>query len=424
MGSMERDSAISGFYKMGVKERLEKVGEYAGLDKEDIAKLGKYAALDEATADRMIENVIGTTQLPLGVATNFRVNGRDYLIPMALEEPSVVAAASNAAKLARPSGGFDCEATEPVMIGQIQIVNVKDFAKAKEAIEKGKKELLDSANSRDSMLVKFGGGARDIEIRGLEFEGKRFMVLHLLVDVRDAMGANAVNTMCEFISPKIEELTGGETRMRIISNLAVHRTVKARAVWKKGLLGGDAVVGKVLEAYAFAAADIFRASTHNKGIMNGIDAVLLATINDWRAVEAGAHTFAGMDGKYRPLTRYSKDKEGNLVGELEMPMAVATVGGATRTHPIAQVAFKILGVKNAKEFAEVLGAVGLAQNFAAMRALATEGIQKGHMRLHARNIAVIGGAKGKYIDIVADKMVKEGNISAARAKEMLGQDVK
>ncbi len=417
MVGMERDSAISGFYKMSVKERVEKVKEYAGLEKEDVEKLRKYAALDEATADRMVENVIGTTQLPLGVATNFKVNGRDYLIPMALEEPSVVAAASNAAKLARPSG-FVCKATDPVMIGQIQVVNIKDFQKAKEAIEKGKKELLESANSRDSMLVKFGGGARDIEVREAEFEGNRFMVLHLLVDVKDAMGANAVNTMCEHISPKIEGLTGGEARMRIISNLAVHRTVKARAVWKKDLLGEE-VIGKILEAYAFAAADIFRAATHNKGIMNGIDAVLLATINDWRAVEAGAHTFAGMDGKYRPLTRYSKDKEGNLVGELEMPMAVATVGGATRTHPIALVAFKILGVENAKEFAEVLGAVGLAQNFAAMRALATEGIQKGHMRLHARNIAVIGGCEGKYIDIVADKMVKEGNISAARAKELL-----
>jgi len=411
-----KTSKISKFYEKPLEERLKIIKEFAELNDEELAQLKKYAALDFEMADRMIENVFSTFQLPMGIATNFVVNKKEVLVPFALEEPSVVAAASNAAKL---SSGFEAKAGEPIMIGQIQLVGVQNPGEAIQKIREKEKELVEKANAGDSILIKFGGGARKIETKILETKRGKMLRLHLLVDVRDAMGANAVNTMCERISPDLEKITGGKVRLRIISNLAVHRTVKAKTIWKKEILGEE-TIECVLDAYEFAANDEFRACTHNKGIMNGIDAVVLATGNDFRAVEAGAHTFASMTGKYLPLTKYYKNGNGDLVGEIELPMAIGLVGGATRTHPLARINIKLLGVKRANELAEIIASVGLAQNFAAMRALATEGIQRGHMNLHAKNIAVQAGAIGKQIEEIAKKMVEEKNISETRAREIIG----
>lgn len=419
-------SAIEGFYKLSVRERLLKVKEFASLSEEESALLEKYGALDSDSANRMIENVIGTTQLPLGIATNFAINGKDYLIPMALEEPSVVAAASNAAKLARKGGGFTSSTDDPVMIGQVQIVQVKNPSEGVKKIIGKKKEIMEKANAQDAILVKFGGGVRDIEARVIHSWRGGMIIVHLYVDVRDAMGANAVNTMSESISPMLEELTGGKVKLRIISNLAVKRLARAKAVWKKEDLAfdsfsGEDVIESILDAYAFAETDVYRCTTHNKGIMNGVDAVVVATGNDFRAIEAGAHSYACITGKYLPLTKYYKNKDGDLVGEIELPIAVGLVGGATKTHPIARTAVKILGVKTAQELAQVIASVGLAQNFAAIRALSTEGIQKGHLRLHAANIAVMAGAEGKEIDAVAKIISSERKVRMDRAKEVLGE---
>jgi hydroxymethylglutaryl-CoA reductase len=419
-------SRLLGFYKKTPEERLKIIKDLAGLTDEEAETLGRAGALGMETADRMIENVIGTSELPFGLGLHFLINGKEYLIPMCIEEPSVVAAASFAAKLAKPEG-FETSSDDPVMIGQIQILGFKDFDTAKEAVLENREKILSKANERDSVLVSFGGGAKDLEARRIRSEMGEMLVVHLMVDVRDAMGANAVNTMCEEVSPLLEELTGGYVRLRIISNLADKRLARAKAVWKKealesstkGLMKGEQVVDAILEAYHLAANDPYRCATHNKGIMNGVDAVVIATGNDFRAVEAGAHSYASMTGKYRPLTKYYKNKEGDLVGEIEIPLAIGTVGGATRTKPEAKVALKILGVKTAKELSEVIASVGLAQNFAALRALATEGIQRGHMRLHAKNLAVTAGAKGEEIDKVSKKMINEKNISVSRAKEIL-----
>ncbi len=411
-------SAISGFHTLTIDERLKAVREFAGLNEEESSLLKRECSLDVAAADKMIENVVGTLPMPLGIATNFQVNGKDYLIPMAVEEPSVVAAASHAAKLARPGGGFQASGIQPVMIGQILLLNVEDFERAKKKMTAEEKKLLAYANEQDPMLVKFGGGARKIEAREINSIRGKMFVVHLFVDVRDAMGANAVNTMCEALSPKLEELTGGTARLRILSNLAVERVARVKAVWKKDVIGEQAIEG-ILDAFAFADADIFRCTTHNKGVMNGIDAVVLATGNDWRAIEAGAHAYASLKGKYSSLTKYEKNKDGDLVGSIELPLAVGLVGGATKTHPIARIAVKILGVKTASELAQVIASVGLAQNFAALRALATEGIQKGHMRLHARNIAVMAGAQGELVDAVAQKIVEAKKIRVDEAKRIL-----
>lgn len=408
-------SKISKFYEKSLEQRLQILKEFANLEDAEIKQLEKYGALDFETANRMIENVVGTFQFPLGIATNFIINGKEKLIPFALEEPSVVAAASNAAKL---SEGFESKASDPIMIGQIQILGIEDTEEAISKIMEKEKELLEICNSGDSILVKFGGGARKIEAREIQTKRGKMLILHLLVDVRDAMGANTINTMCERISPDLEEITGGETRLRIISNLAVHRTVKAKTTWKKENLGEEAIE-KILDAYEFAANDEYRACTHNKGIMNGIDAVVIATGNDFRAIEAGAHAYASRNGKYEPLTKYYKNDNGDLVGEIELPMAIGLVGGATRTHPIAKINVKLLGVKHASELAEIIGAVGLAQNFAAMRALANEGIQKGHMKLHAKNIAVMAGATNEQVDAIAKQISEEGNINVTRAKEII-----
>ncbi len=411
-------SNLSGFHALTAKEKLDALREFADITDEEAAILRKTGALDISKAEMMIENVIGTTEYPIGVATNFLINGRDYLIPMALEEPSVVAAASYSAKLARAMGGFTATSDEPVMIGQIQLVKIKDAAEAKKKIKENKEQIFDIANKCDSVLVKFGGGVRDVEVREIETSRGVMIVVHLIVDVRDAMGANAVNTMCERVAPFLEEVTGGEARLRIISNLADKRLARSKAVWSKDQLGEDAIE-KILDAYELAANDQYRCTTHNKGAMNGIDAVVLATANDFRAIEAGAHSFASRNGRYEPLSKFHKDEEGNLVGEIELPLALGLVGGATRTHPVAQIAVKLMGVRSTKEFAEVVASVGLAQNFAALRALATEGIQAGHMKLHARNIAVIGGAETEEIDAVVKEMIAKKNISVSFAKEIV-----
>lgn len=418
---------FGGFYKKTISERLKILKDHAGLEDEEIDILRKNGALSAKMADGMIENVIGTTELPLGLGLYFVVNGKEYTVPMSIEEPSVVAAASFSAKLARSSGGFRASSDEPIMIGQIQIVGVKDFDHAEKNILENKDKIIGKANERDSVLVSFGGGAKDVEVRVVDTDIGKMLVVHLLVDVRDAMGANAVNTMCEAVTPCIEKYSGGRSRLRIITNLADRRLARSKAVWKKedlekstkGLMKGDDVVQAIIEAYHLAANDPYRCATHNKGIMNGIDAVLLATGNDFRAVEAGAHAYAAASGKYTSLTKYYKNDSGDLVGEIELPVAVGTVGGATRTKPEAKVSLKILGVKTAKEFSQVLASVGLAQNFAALRALATEGIQKGHMRLHAKNLAVTAGAKGNEIDRVSEEMCKEKKISVSMAKEIL-----
>jgi len=414
---MERKSNISGFHKLSVNERLNILKEFAGLTDEEAELLKKTGALELDSANRMIENVVGTTELPFGIATNFLINKRDYLIPMVIEEPSVVAAASYAAKLARPGGGFKTSSTEPIMIGQIQLLSHNPEEAAKKILDH-KQELLELANSRDSVLIKLGGGAKDLEARIIDTEEGKMVIIHLLVDVRDAMGANAVNTMAEFIAPEIEKVTGGKVRLRIISNLADRRLARAEAVWKKDVIGKDTIDG-ILAAYHFAEADQYRCTTHNKGIMNGIDAVAIATGNDFRAIEAGAHSYAARNGRYQSLTKYRKNENGDLVGSIELPMAVGLVGGATRTHPVARIAVKILGVKTANELAEIIAAVGLAQNFAALRALATEGIQAGHMKLHASNLAIMAGAKGEQIEKVVNQMIDEKNISVSRAKEIL-----
>ena len=397
---------------------MKLVADFAGLSDEEVAILSTSGALGEL-ADRMIENAVGTLPLPVGIATNFRVNGRDYLIPMAIEEPSVVAAASNAAKMARASGGFQTSSTEPIMIGQIQITEITDPTSAKSTILAAKTGILERANKQDSVLVKLGGGAKDLVVRIINTASGTQVILHLLVNVKDAMGANAVNTMAEAVAPYIEQLTGGRVYLRIISNLAAHRLVTARAVFTKDVIGGAEVVTGILRAYEFALADPYRCATHNKGIMNGIDAVVIATGNDFRAIEAGAHAYASITGHYQPLTRWERNQDGDLVGMIELPLAVGLVGGATTTHPTAKVNVKILGVQTANELAEVIAAVGLAQNFAALRALATEGIQRGHMSLHARNIAIAAGAKGDQIDRVVEILVKEKQVRIDRAKEVL-----
>ena len=419
MPESKKTSYISGFYKLSIEERVEKLKEFADLTDEEIALLKKFGALDIEIADRMIENVVGTMPLPLGIATNFIINGEEYLVPMAVEETSVVAAASNAAKMCRSKGGLFAYATEPIMIGQIQLVNVKDPYGAKVAIYGEKEKILEIANEQDPILVKLGGGAKDIEVRVIESITGPMVITHLLVNTLDAMGANAVNTMAEAVAPYIEKITGGRVYLRIISNLAIHRLVRVRTVVSKEAVGGEDVVDGIVEAYSFAAADPFRAATHNKGIMNGVDAVVIATGNDWRAVEAGAHSYASITGRYLPLSTWEKNEDGDLVGTLEMPMPVGIIGGATKVHPMAKLSLKILRIKTARQLAEIIGAVGLAQNLAALRALATEGIQRGHMSLHAKNIAIMAGATGDLIDKVAEIMVKERKIRIDRAKEIL-----
>ena len=410
-------SRISGFYKLPPEERLKVIAERAGLSADDVAQLSAGLGIEQA--DRMVENVIGTFQVPLGIATNFIIDGRELAVPMATEEPSVIAAASNGARMARDGGGFVTSSTGPVMRAQIQATGIADPFAARQDILAHKDELTKMANDKDPMLVKYGGGVKDIEVYVLDSRVGPMVVTHLIVDCRDAMGANAVNTMAEALAPRIEQITGGRVYLRIISNLADLRLARAKAVFKAKEIGGPEVVDGIIQAAALAEVDPYRAATHNKGIMNGATAVVMATGNDTRAVEAGAHSFASKSGMYRSLTRYEKNKEGDLVGTIEMPVAVGLVGGATRVHPVAKTAVKILGLKSADELSRIIASVGLAQNFAALRALASEGIQRGHMTLHAKNVAVQAGARCDLVEIVAARMAAERRISVDRATELL-----
>jgi len=421
---MTKSSELSGFYKLPVQERIKTIKEYAGLTDQETDLLRQSGALQLETANRMIENVIGVMPVPMGVAVNFLVNDKDRLVPMAIEEPSVVAAASNAARMARGKGGFRTVSTDPIMIGQIQIVGMHDVHRARFEILAQKDAILKHANNQDPVLVSLGGGARDLEVRVIETMLGKMVIAELMVDCRDAMGANAVNTMAEAVAPLVEQISGGRVYLRIISNLAVRRLTYAKAIFDKELLGGEEVVDGIINAYAFANADPFRCATHNKGIMNGVTAVVLASGNDTRAIEAGAHAYAARSGHYTPLSTWEKTKNGDLVGTLEMPMAIGIVGGATASNPMAKLALKIMGIKSAKELAEVIVSVGLAQNLAALRALAAEGIQRGHMSLHARNIAISAGASGDLIDKISAQMVAERMVRLDRAKELLTEYTK
>ncbi len=416
---MSKSSVISGFYKLPPKERLAIIKDFADLTDDEVRLLENTGSLPIDVADHMVENVIGVFPEPLGIGVNFQINGKDYLIPMATEEPSVIAAASYAAKMVREGGGFRTGSSEPVMIGQIQVVKLRDVEYARNQVLSHRVSILKKANEQDPVLNSFGGGAKDLAAKVIETSMDKMLIVELFVDCRDAMGANAVNTMAEAVAPMIEEITGGRVYLRIISNLATRRLVRAKCVVPKEALGGEGVVDGIAYASAFAEADPFRAATHNKGALNGIIAVILATGNDHRAIEAGAHAYAAFHRPYTALSTWKKNPKGDLEGFIELPMAVGLIGGAVKTHPIAKIAMKILGVKTANEFAEVLAAVGLAQNLGALRALVNEGIQSGHMSLHARNIAVTAGAKDGQIDLVAAQMVKERKVRVDRAKEIL-----
>lgn len=419
------NSRIANMRAMTPAERLNAVAHAAGLSPEDRTLLQSPNALPMQTADGMIENVIGRLEVPLGVATNFTINGVDRLIPMAVEEPSVVAAASYMARIARDCGGFQASTTDPIMRAQVQILDVTDPHGARQRLLAARDELIEAANGCDRVLVGLGGGCRDLEVHVFEESPRGPMVVaHLLVDVLDAMGANTVNTMAEFLAPRLAELAGGTARLRILSNLADRRLARAwirvtpQALTTKTMQGTDVIEG-ILDAQALAVVDPYRAATHNKGIMNGIDPVIVATGNDWRAIEAGAHAWAARGGRYTALTTWEKDRDGNLIGSLEMPMAVGIVGGATKTHPLAATALRLAGVTSAAELAEIAVVVGLAQNMAALRALATEGIQRGHMALHARNIAIVAGAEGAEIDQIARQLAANHDVRVERAREIL-----
>ncbi|UCD00846.1 MAG: hydroxymethylglutaryl-CoA reductase, degradative [Promethearchaeota archaeon] len=414
-------SDISGFYKLSIEERQKILSRLVNLNQDEIKILNNLGYFTPTQIDTLIENVVGSFQLPFGLAFNFKINDKDFIIPMVIEEPSVVAAASNAAKIARKHGGFHSENVQSVMIAQIQVTQLEDIEIAKEYLGKNKEKLLKIANEQDPLLYKLGGGAQDIEIREIQTKKGKMIILHLLVNVLDAMGANVVNTMAESISPYVEEISGGKVYLRIVSNLATHRLARSKAIFDKEMLGGQEIVEGILNAYEFAVADPYRATTHNKGIMNGIVALTLATGNDTRAIESGAHAFASLSGQYSPLTKFELDSNGNLVGEIEVPLALGIIGGMTKLHPMARLALKILNLKNANELSQVAAALGLAQNVAALRALASEGIQKGHMALHSRNIAKLAGIPDEFIEEVAKKMVEDKKIRVDYAKEILQQ---
>ena len=416
---MTKTSALKGFYKLSPKERLKIIADFSGLTNEEVSLLQNTGSLPESVANNMIENLVGVMPMPMGVAVNFKINDKDYLIPMAVEEASVVAAASNAAKMARIKGGFFSSNTGPVMRAQIQLVDVDDPHSARLKLFEARNQIIKMANEKDPVLVSLGGGMIDLEVHLIPSPEGNMVVAHLIVDTRDAMGANAVNTMAEAVAPFMEKLTGGKVYLRILSNLADKRLARVRAEIDKEALGGDEIVDGIVWAYRFAEADPYRAATHNKGIMNGIVPVVIATGNDSRAIESGAHAYAARKGHYGSLTQWEKNQMGNLVGSIELPMAVGLVGGATKVHPIAKIAVKILGVKSAVELGEVIAAVGLAQNLTALRALANEGIQRGHMSLHARNIALTAGATPQIIEQVVDEMILTKKIRQDFAEELV-----
>ncbi len=425
-----RSSQLPGFYKLSIDERLKRAAAVANLDAETEAAFQRLGGLELDQADHMIENVIGVFGLPLGIATNFLINDRDILVPMAIEEPSVIAGASFMAKLARGGGGFHAETTEPLMIGQIQILDVPDLEAAKIKILERRDEILAEADRVDPMILSLGGGARDLEIRILpETPVGPMLIVHLIYDTRDAMGANVINTAAEHLSPMLESLSQGRIHLKILSNLADHRLAKVNCTIPTAALAfetfsGPCVRDGIVEAWAFAATDPYRAATHNKGIMNGVDAVVIATGNDWRAVEAGAHAYAARSGRYTSLSEWGVDETGDLEGSLELPIAVGTVGGATRVHPLAKACLALMGVDNARELAQVIASVGLAQNLAALRALASEGIQRGHMSLHARQIAIAAGAEGEQIERVTAKMIAQGTIHIQYARELMDRELR
>jgi len=416
---MQLKSSVPKFYEMSLEQRLNFVKKFAKLSSDDLKTLKNLGGLSFSTANSMIENVIGTVAFPLGIATSFRINGKEYLVPMVIEEPSVIAAASNAAKIARARGGFIASADESLMIGQIQVIGLIEPFSAGQKVLNAKAKILKAANEKSKTLAKIGAGAKDISFRVIGTELGNMLIVELTIDVRDAMGANIVNTMCEAVAPLIEKITGGRVLLRILSNYTTKRLARAKATFSKKELGGEQVVDGILLAHAFASSDQYRCTTHNKGTMNGIIAVANATGQDTRAIEAGAHSYACRNGRYMPLTEWSKDKNGDLIGSIELPLSVGIVGGVISVHPLAKVCLKIVRVKSASELASVMVSVGLAQNLAALRALVSEGIQKGHMQLHARNVAMMAGADGKLIDAVAKRIADEDNITVQRAKEVL-----
>ena len=414
-----KDSSIPKFFEKTRKERLDIVKNFASLSDEELELLENIdGGISFENADKMVENAIGTFSLPLGIATNFKINGKDYVIPMVIEEPSVIAAASKGAKVARVLGGFEVKADESYSIGQIQLLDV-NISKAIENITKSTDEILEIANSKSNTLSKIGKGAKEVSCKEIHTPAGEMLIVELLIDVGDAMGANITNTMCEAVSPFIEKITGGRALLRILSNYSTRRIAKAKAVFEKEAVGGEDVVNNIILAYQFADNDVFRAVTHNKGIMNGTIAVANATGQDSRAIEAAANAYAASSGKYRSLSKWTKDENGNLIGSLELPLSVGIVGGIANVHPIAKICKKILGVSSAQELACIMTAAGLAQNYSAIKALATEGIQKGHMRLHARNLAAAAGATNEQIDRIVQKMIEENKISLDRAKELV-----
>jgi hydroxymethylglutaryl-CoA reductase len=414
------DSSISRFFEKTRKERLDIVAKFANLTKEERQILEASGGIGFEQADKMVENAVGTFSFPLGIATNFLINKKEYLVPMVIEEPSVIAAASKAAKIARICGGFTMQNDESYSIGQIQVVNV-DTKLATQKVLASSKEILALANSKSKTLSTTGRGAKQVLCKDLSTDVGPMLIVELLIDVGDAMGANVTNTMCESVAPLIEKITDGKAILRILSNYSTRRLVRGTAVFDKEEIGGDQIIDNIIAAFHFADNDEYRAVTHNKGIMNGIIAVANATGQDTRAIEAAAHAYAARTGRYRSLTEWSKDKDGNLVGKIELPLSVGIVGGIINVHPTAKVCTKILGAQSAGELACIIAATGLAQNLSAIRALASEGIQKGHMRLHARNVAAAAGARPEQIEVIVKKMTQEGNISINRAKEILGE---
>jgi hydroxymethylglutaryl-CoA reductase len=420
-------SRLSGFHKLSMVERHEKLSQMLGLDEMDLAQLQGISALQPGLANKMIENAVGTFSLPLGLGLNLQINGRDYLVPMAVEEPSVVAAVSFASKIVREAGGFSAEADDPIMIGQVQLTRYGDPTEATKRIVAAKEAILALANSFHPSMVKRGGGCKDIEVRVLPApegpRGEPLLVVHLIIDTQEAMGANLINTMAEGVAPLLEQLTGGKVFLRILSNLADRRLARATCRIPVELLAdfdmpGASIAEGIYQASRFALADPYRAATHNKGIMNGIDSAAIAAGQDWRAIEAGAHAFACRDGQYRPLSTWHVD-DGHLVGRIELPMALGMVGGPIKIHPGVQVAMKILRVESARELSMVFAAVGLAQNFAAVRALGSVGIQKGHMAMHARCVAVTAGARGDWVEKIAELLVTAGHVKVEKAREII-----
>ena len=414
-------SRVEKFHLYTMEERVNWVKNFVGLTQEDLRLYENHGSLGKELSELLIENTIGVMEIPIGLAMNFIINDKETVVPMAVEESSVVAAASNGARLARRFGGFHTTVDESIMFSQIQVLNCQDPYGAKFRVLEKKEEILKLANEQDPTLVRLGGGAKDMEVRVIGQTNNPMLILHLIVNTLDAMGANAANTMAEKVSPLIEEITGGTVNLRIISNFADKRLARTRCVIHKEDIGGEEVVDRIVSAYEFAALDPYRAATHNKGIMNGISAVILATGNDTRAIEAGAHVYASRNGQYTSLSHWEKNKEGHLVGTLELPLAVGIIGGTTALHPKAKTNLKIMNVESARQLAEITVSVGLAQNLTALKALSTEGVQKGHMKLHAKNIAIMAGATGEKIDLVANKIVEAGKVRVDFAKEVLSQ---